>query len=62
MRWVVDQAPLEAANEVIRELRERDATLRNKVVRLRGQLHELEREAVNLGVIAPASIDQIQVA
>ena len=46
----------------MKELRERDSALRNKVIRLRGQLHELEREAVSLGVIAPATLDQLQAA
>lgn len=52
LRWVVDQGPQEAAWSVVRELRERDASLRSRVARLRRQLQDLEREAVGVGIIS----------
>ncbi|KAG0726412.1 Myotubularin-related protein 9 [Chionoecetes opilio] len=55
LRWVVNQGPQEAAWLVVKELRERDAALRSKVSRLRRQLHDLEREALEVGVLSPAT-------
>ena len=54
LRWVVDQGPQEAAWLVVKELRERDAALRSKVARLRRQLQDLEREALEVGILSPA--------
>lgn len=51
---MVDQGPQEAAWLVVKELRERDAALRSKVARLRRQLQDLEREALEVGILSPA--------
>ncbi|XP_063863247.1 myotubularin-related protein 9-like isoform X1 [Scylla paramamosain] len=53
LRWVVDQGPQEAAWLVVKELRERDSALRSKVSRLRRQLQDLEREALEVGILSP---------
>lgn len=62
LRWIVDPTPHATAAQVTRELRQKDAELRSKVVRLRRNLHDLEREALSLGVIGAASPDQLSVA
>ncbi|GLG92762.1 Myotubularin [Gryllus bimaculatus] len=56
LRWVVDQSPQRQAWRTITALRERDKELRLKATRLRRQLAELEREAVEAGVLAPAAV------
>lgn len=60
MRWVVDQGPQEAAWLVVKDIKERDSALRSKVARLRRQLQDLEREALEVGVLSPAA--EVEVA
>lgn len=60
LRWVVDQGPQEAAWLVVKDIRERDAALRSKVARLRRQLQDLEREALEVGILSPAT--EVEVA
>jgi len=58
LRWVVDQTPQQKAWETITALREKDKELRLKATRLRRQLLDLEREAVEAGILLPPSSDQ----
>lgn len=62
LAWVVEQGPVEAAWDVARELRERDASLRSKVARLRRQLQDLEREALEVGILSAPSPAEVEVA
>lgn len=62
LRWTVDQTPSITAAQVTKELRQKDSELRSKVVKLRRNLHELEREALSLGILSAASPDQISIA
>ncbi|KAK4294796.1 hypothetical protein Pmani_032600 [Petrolisthes manimaculis] len=62
LAWVVEQGAVEAAWGVARELRERDASLRSKVARLRRQLQDLEREALDAGILAVPSPTEVEVA
>ncbi|XP_063224211.1 myotubularin-related protein 9 [Bacillus rossius redtenbacheri] len=55
LRWTVSQAPQAEACRTAAALRQRDQELRLKAARLRRQLADLEREAVEAGVLAPAS-------
>ncbi|CAL4079373.1 unnamed protein product, partial [Meganyctiphanes norvegica] len=59
LRWVVDQAPQEAAWSVVRELRERDQASRSRVARLRRQLADLEREAVAAGILTSPATNNV---
>ncbi|PSN52380.1 hypothetical protein C0J52_06724 [Blattella germanica] len=59
LRWVVDQTPQQKAWETITSLREKDKELRLKATRLRRQLLDLEREAVEAGILLPASSDPV---
>lgn len=62
LRWVVDQGPQEAAWSVVRELKERDSSLRSRVARLRRQLQDLEREAMEVGIITSPTEEVMSVA
>lgn len=59
LRWVVDQTPQQKAWETITSLREKDKELRLKATRLRRQLADLEKEAVEAGILLPASTDAV---
>lgn len=60
LRWVVDQGPQEASWSVVHQIKERDAALRSRVSRLRRQLQDLEREAVEAGIIS--LVTEVEVA
>ncbi|XP_047493625.1 myotubularin-related protein 9-like [Penaeus chinensis] len=62
LRWVVDQGPQEAAWTIVRELREKESTVRSQVARLRRQLQDLEREAVDVGILTPPVTGEVEVA
>ncbi|KAL7637351.1 UNVERIFIED_CONTAM: hypothetical protein RMT77_012077 [Armadillidium vulgare] len=62
LRWTVDQTPSITAAQVTKELRQKDSELRSKVLKLRRNLHELEREALSLGILSAPSPDQISIA
>ncbi|KAK3866613.1 hypothetical protein Pcinc_027869 [Petrolisthes cinctipes] len=62
LAWVVEQGAVEAAWGVGRELRERDASLRSKVARLRRQLQDLEREALEAGILSVPSPTEVEFA
>jgi hypothetical protein len=55
----VDQTPQQKAWETITSLREKDKELRLKATRLRRQLADLEKEAVEAGILLPASADAV---
>lgn len=55
----MDQTPQQKAWEVITSLREKDKELRLKATRLRRQLADLEKEAVEAGILLPASADSL---
>lgn len=59
LRWVVDQTPQKKAWEAITSLREKDKELRLKAMRLRRQLADLEKEAVEAGILPPATADPV---
>lgn len=59
LRWVVDQTPQQKAWETITSLREKDKELRLKATRLRRQLADLEKEAVEAGILLPPSTDTV---
>nr|CAD7396810.1 unnamed protein product [Timema cristinae] len=54
LRWVVDQGPQKEAWVTITTLREKDKELRLKACRLRRQLADLQKEAVEVGILAPS--------
>nr|CAD7413434.1 unnamed protein product [Timema poppensis] len=54
LRWVVDQGPQKEAWVTITSLREKDKELRLKACRLRRQLADLQKEAVEVGILAPS--------
>ncbi|KAG8242888.1 Myotubularin- protein 9 [Homalodisca vitripennis] len=54
LRWVIDQTERKQAWRQIMQLRDKDKELRMKAGRLRRQLADLEREAIQAGVLAPA--------
>jgi hypothetical protein len=54
---VVDQTPQQKAWETITSLREKDKELRLKATRLRRQLADLEKEAIEAGILLPPSAD-----
>ncbi|XP_063591147.1 myotubularin-related protein 9-like isoform X1 [Penaeus indicus] len=62
LRWVVDQGPQEAAWTIVRELREKESSVRSQVARLRRQLQDLEREAVDVGILTPPATGEVEVA
>lgn len=62
LRWVVDQGPQEAAWTIVRELREKESSVRSQVARLRRQLQDLEREAVDVGILTPPPTGEVEVA
>lgn len=55
LRWVYDQTPQQEAWVTVSEIKEREKELRSKVIRLRRQLMELEREAVSQGLLHDSS-------
>lgn len=59
LRWVCDPDPQLEAWQTIAEIREKDKELRSKVVKMRRQLTELEREAVGAGVMSPPKLEEI---
>lgn len=61
LRWVCDQSHQEAAWKTITEIKEVDKELRTKVAKLRRQLQELEKEAVDSGIILPPTLQEISV-
>ncbi|XP_067014319.1 myotubularin-related protein 9 [Anabrus simplex] len=60
LRWVVDQTPQQEAWRTITELREHDKELRLKATRLRRQLADLEKEAIEAGILTPSMLPQPQ--
>lgn len=54
LRWVVDQTEQKMAWKKITQLRDQEKELRMKAARLRRQLADLEREAVQAGIMTPA--------
>jgi hypothetical protein len=55
----VDQTPQQKAWEMITSLREKDKELQLKATRLRRQLADLEKEAVEAGILLQASADNV---
>ena len=55
LRWVVDMSPEMERWKGIGKLKERQMELRSLANRLRSQLTELEREAVDLDLISPGN-------
>lgn len=45
---------------MVKDIKERDAALRSKVARLRRQLQDLEREALEVGILSPSA--EVEVA
>ncbi|XP_013789413.1 myotubularin-related protein 9-like isoform X1 [Limulus polyphemus] len=58
LRWVLNPSPQMAAWETIAEIREKNKELRSKAIRLRRYLMELEREAVDMGVLKPPPLPE----
>lgn len=61
LRWVCDQAQQEQAWKTITEVTDLDKQLRRKVTKLRRQLMELEKEAVDSGIMTPLPPPEIPV-
>lgn len=51
LRWVIDQSPQQKALQAVMALKENDKELRFRATRLRRQLAELEKEAVERGIL-----------
>lgn len=51
MRWVIDLTPQRRALQTVMTLKENDKELRLRATRLRRQLAELEKEAVERGIL-----------
>uniref|UniRef100_T1JCY3 Myotubularin phosphatase domain-containing protein n=1 Tax=Strigamia maritima TaxID=126957 RepID=T1JCY3_STRMM len=62
LRWVCDQSLQEKAWTTIIEIKEHDKQLRSRVTKLRRQLVELERDAVDAGILAAATPPEIDVS
>lgn len=56
LRWVVDQSARRDAWRHVTQLRDKDKELRQRATRLRRQLQELEREAVQAGLLTPTTV------
>lgn len=55
LRWVIDQSEREQAWRKIAQLRDKDKELRMRATRLRRQLADLEREAIQAGLLSAPS-------
>lgn len=53
LRWIVDQKPQLEAWKSIAEIREKDKELQSKAAKLRRNLVDLERDALNAGILSP---------
>lgn len=51
LRWVIDHSPQQKALQAVMVLKENDKELRFRATRLRRQLAELEKEAVERGIL-----------
>lgn len=60
LRWIVDQKPQLEAWKSIAEIREKDKELQSKAAKLRRNLVDLERDALNAGVLSP-HLDDLRV-